>query len=69
MTTVVFSMIIIVALGLAVTAVVGIGMRGKLAGNVSESAVDRLHLVASHLNGDAPMPTAMHNAARKLVRR
>ena len=55
MSSVVVAMIIIVGLGIAVGAVVAIGMRGKLSYR-NPAVAERLGLVAKHLNGDAQPP-------------
>lgn len=57
MPSIVFSMIIIVGLGLASLAVVAVGMRGKFSEKVPTVA-DRLAVVGHHLNGEAQPPAS-----------
>ncbi|MGA4669850.1 hypothetical protein ACPCG0_08650 [Propionibacteriaceae bacterium Y1923] len=58
MSAVVVAMIIIVVLALAVTAVVAIGMRGKMSDR-NPAVAERLGTVAKHLNGDAEAPASL----------
>lgn len=58
MSSVVVAMIIIVGLAIAITAVVAIGMRGKMSDR-SPVVAERLGTVARHLNGDAEAPESL----------
>lgn len=71
MSTVVVTMILIVALALLVTAVVAIGMRGKLSG-AAPAMADRLGTMGLHLNGEAETPESLRqlfHTGQQTVRR
>lgn len=58
MTSVVITMLVIVAIALLALAVVAVGMRGKFS-ETAPGVADRLGLLGTHLNGEADMPEGM----------